>query len=93
MSSKPRPSARGRGSILRPSKGEDHSPTSEPSASGEKSRKPESAKSHLMKVGLQIEPDIHFALKKLAATRQRKLYELLNEALAEYLDRQKEESR
>lgn len=46
-----------------------------------------------MKVGLQIEPDIHFALKKLAATRQRKLYELLNEALAEYLDRQKEESR
>ena len=46
-----------------------------------------------MKVGVQVDPDLYYELKKRAATRRVKLYEILNEALSEYIERQKGESR
>lgn len=80
---RPRPSARGRGNVLRPAQ-DDHSPT--PGASPvEKSRNRESAKSRLLKVGVQVDENLYFDLKKRAATERRKLYQLLNEAIARYL--------
>lgn len=88
MSSKPRPSARGRGSILRPTKGEDRSPTSEAPLAGENSGNREIAKSRLMKVGVQVDPDVYYELKKRAAAERRKLYQLLDDALRQYLQGQ-----
>jgi len=95
MSAKQRASIKGRtDDLLDPKRGlASHSPASASSAAGEKSRKPESAKVHLEKVGTQLDSDLHHALKTLAITRRRKFYELLNEAIAEYLDRQKGETR
>jgi len=93
MSSKPRPSARGRGTFLSPTKGEDRSPAPGSSAAGEKSGNREIADSRLMKIGVQVDPSLYYELKKLAATERKKLYEILNEALSEYLNRQKGESR
>ena len=93
MSSKPRPSARGRGSILRPSKGEDHSPTSESPATGEKSGNLEIAKTRFMKVGVQVAPDVYYELKKRAAAERRKLYQILDDALRQYLEHQEGKDR
>lgn len=87
MSSKPRPSARGRGSILRPTKGEDHSPTPGSPAVSEKSGNREIAKSRLMKVGVQVDPDVYYEIKKRAAAERRKLYQVLDDALRQYLER------
>ena len=77
--SKKRPvSARGRGDFLKVDRQEKVA----------KSRNRESEKAPLMKVGVQVNPDLYYELKKRAATERRKLYELLNEALTRYLSNQ-----
>lgn len=92
MSAKQRASIKGRtDDLLDPKRGLDS--RSPASASGEKSRNRESAKSRFVKVGIQLDPDLHYALKKLATTNRRKLYEVINEALTEYLNGHKGESR
>ena len=78
--SKRQVSARGRGDFLKITP----NPPSE-----KKSRKIEKKKPLLMKVGVQMDPDVYFELKKRAATERKKLYELLNEAVTQYLARKR----
>lgn len=75
MSTK-RPSARGRGSFL--SAGDSPAP---------KAENPENPKSERAKISLEIRSDFHRQLKKLAAEQDRKMYELVNEALDRYFSR------
>jgi hypothetical protein len=75
MSTK-RPSALGRGSFL--SAGS--SPTPKP-------EHPEKPKSERAKISLEIRLEFHRELKKLAAEQDRKMYELVDEALGRYLSR------
>ena len=81
--SKRRVSARGRGNFL--------SAVPESKPADEESRIQEKKKTPLMKVGLQINPDLYFELKKQAASERRKLYELLNDAVAEHLERKRKD--
>ena len=75
MSSK-RVSARGRGSFLSVTEG---SPTP-------KTGTPEKKKSERAKISLEIRSDFHRELKKRAASTDRKMYELVDEALSKYLE-------
>jgi hypothetical protein len=46
-----------------------------------------------MKVGVQVDPDVYYELKKRAAAERRKLYQLLDDALRQYLEGQGGKSR
>ena len=52
-----------------------------------KSRNPEKKKSRRDKISLEIRPDLHRELRKLAANKGRKMYELVNEALTSYVEK------
>jgi hypothetical protein len=40
-----------------------------------------------MKVGVQVDPDVYYEIKKRAAAERRKLYQVLDDALRQYLER------
>ena len=52
-----------------------------------KSRLPEKKKSGRAKISLEIRTDLHRELRKLAANKGRKMYELVDEALASYVEK------
>jgi hypothetical protein len=81
MSTSRRKSARDRFRIQKPEDVE--SP-----ARAVKPEKQESASSRLKKVGILLDPDLHYELKRRAVAERRMIFELIDEALRRYLEQE-----